>query len=43
MSEKFDTDKVYAESIANKYSIKNDSKVVALKNLIKRLPFQLQN
>lgn len=31
------TDKIYAESIANEYSVKNDSKVVALKKLDKRV------
>lgn len=31
------TDKIYAESIANEYSIKNDSKVVALKKLDKKV------
>lgn len=35
------TDKIYAESIANEYSVKRDSKVVALKKLdrqVKRPP-----
>lgn len=31
------TDKIYAESIANEYSVKNDSKVVALKKLDKKV------
>ncbi|MDO5407951.1 MAG: dihydropteridine reductase [Eubacteriales bacterium] len=31
------TDKIYAESIANEYSIKNDSKVVALKKLDRKV------
>lgn len=31
------TDKIYAESIANEYSAKNDSKVVALKKLDKKV------
>lgn len=38
------TDKIYAESIANEYSVKNDSKVVALKKLdkkVKGFPFNL--
>lgn len=30
------TDKIYAESIANEYSVKNDSKVLALKKLDKK-------
>ena len=30
------TDKIYAEAIANEYSVKNTSKVVALKNLDRR-------
>lgn len=29
------TDKIYAEAIANEYSVKNTSKVMALKNLTK--------
>lgn len=29
------TDKIYAESIVNEYSIKDDSKVIALKKLVK--------
>ena len=36
------TDKIYAESIANEYSVKNTSKVVALKKLdkkVKNFPF----
>lgn len=28
-----DTNKIYAEQIANEYSIKNESKVIALKKL----------
>lgn len=38
------TDKLYAESIANQYSVKNDSKVVALRKLdrkVKRPPLIL--
>lgn len=31
------TDKIYAESIANEYSVKNDSKVIALKKLDKKV------
>lgn len=31
------TDKIYAESIANEYSVKNDSKIVALKKLDKKV------
>lgn len=31
------TDKIFAESIANEYSVKNDSKVLALKKLDKRV------
>lgn len=31
------TDKIYAQSIANEYSVKNDSKVVALKKLDKKV------
>lgn len=31
------TDKIYAESIANEYSVKKDSKVVALKKLDKKV------
>lgn len=30
------TDKIYAEHIANEYSAKKESKVIALKNLIER-------
>ena len=33
------TDKIYAEAIVNEYSIKDTSKVVALKNLIERLSY----
>lgn len=38
------TDKIFAESIANEYSVKNDSKVLALKKLdrkVKRFPIAL--
>lgn len=38
------TDKIYAESIANEYSVKSDSKVVALKKLdrkVKKFPLIL--
>ena len=31
------TDKIYAESIANEYSVKNSSKVIALKKLDKKV------
>lgn len=33
MKKEMNTDKIYAEAIANEYSKKNDSKVVALKKL----------
>ena len=42
--EKMNTDKIYAEAIANQYSVKTATKVTALKkNSIKRLNLRRQN